>query len=608
MKQNLSGDMNSWANKAMQAMQNRDFATAVAFFDKLGKFARSNEQLAKAAGFAHLQLGNDNRALVFLTASLKSRVAQADVNAAVGDIYVRRGDQEKSIKHLRRAAALVPQAAELRYKLGLALIGFDRFEEAILEMQAALEMNPRYLQAKLGLARALTELNKFDEAETAFQEATALDPKNYAVSFRKAKLREKQQRYDEAIALYKESEAGSDHAAPVCEALALAELSNGETEAALATLRRGLQKSPLNDDLLKHVADLRYEMGDPEAFSHYSDALDTRPVPTVHADYVARLVLAGQHDEAKLQLTHYETRFGRDPRCLGLKVQLLYEQERFEEITRTLAQAPIDDLDLMTWKARALLACGDAVASQNLLLELLKTTPYDQYLLALLSTCYRLSDNPAYHELVNYDSLLIRSELAVPPGFGNLVSFNEALRETLEELHVMRTQPLSQSVIGGTQTPGNLLNNPNPVIVALKQAIHTTLKREFGPSFYENIDTNHPVSVGNGHSMSLPTAWSIWVTAGGYHRSHVHPRGWYSSAYYVSLPGKLQATGRTETDGNLAFGRPGVATPGMLEADRTIAPAEGILALFPSYFWHETLPFKGDEARVVVAFDAVPSG
>ena len=608
MKQNLTADMGSWANRAMHAMQNRDWATAVACFDKLGAYARSNEQLAKAAGFAHLQLGNDDRALVFLTASIKARASQADVNAALGDIYVRRGDEEKSIKHLRRATALVPQAAELRYKLGLALIGFHRFEEATLEMQAALEMNPRYLQAKLGLARALTGLNKFDEAETAFQEATALDPKNYAVSFRKAKLREKQQRYDEAIALYKESEADSNHAAPVCEALALAELSNGETESALATLRRGLQRNPLDSNLLKHVADLRYEMGDPEAFSHYSDALDTRPVPTVHADYVARLVLTGRHDEASLQLAHYETRFGRDPRYLGLTAQLLYEQERFEEITRTLAQAPTDNLDLMTWKARALLACGDAVAAQNLLLGLLKRTPYDQHLLALLSTCYRLSDNPAYHELVNYDSLLIRSELAVPPGFDNLVSFNEALRETLEELHVMRTQPLSQSVIGGTQTPGNLLNNPNPVIVALKQAIHTTLKREFGPSFYENIDTNHPVNIGKGHSMTLPTAWSIWVMEGGYHRPHVHPMGWYSSAYYVSLPGSLQATGRTGSDGSLAFGRPGVATPRSLEAERTIAPAEGILALFPSYFWHETLPFEGNEARVVVAFDAVPSG
>ncbi|MDH4020350.1 MAG: 2OG-Fe(II) oxygenase family protein, partial [Xanthomonadales bacterium] len=188
-----------------------------------------------------------------------------------------------------------------------------------------------------------------------------------------------------------------------------------------------------------------------------------------------------------------------------------------------------------------------------------------------------------------------------------LGSFNEALRETVEELHVMRSQPLSQSVVGGTQTPGNLLNNPNPVIVALKQAIHTTLTREFKSSFYENIDKSHPVSVGQGQAMTLPTAWSIWVEEGGYHRPHVHPRGWYSSAYYVSLPGSLQATGRSVTDGNIAFGRPGTATPRNLEAERMIEPAEGILALFPSYFWHETLPFKGDEARVVVAFDAVPS-
>jgi hypothetical protein len=28
--------------------------------------------------------------------------------------------------------------------------------------------------------------------------------------------------------------------------------------------------------------------------------------------------------------------------------------------------------------------------------------------------------------------------------------------------------------------------------------------------------------------------------------------------------------------------------------------------LFPSYFWHGTVPFQSDQPRVTVAFDAVP--
>jgi hypothetical protein len=29
--------------------------------------------------------------------------------------------------------------------------------------------------------------------------------------------------------------------------------------------------------------------------------------------------------------------------------------------------------------------------------------------------------------------------------------------------------------------------------------------------------------------------------------------------------------------------------------------------LFPSYFWHGTLPFESDQPRMTVAFDALPA-
>jgi hypothetical protein len=36
-----------------------------------------------------------------------------------------------------------------------------------------------------------------------------------------------------------------------------------------------------------------------------------------------------------------------------------------------------------------------------------------------------------------------------------------------------------------------------------------------------------------------------------------------------------------------------------------VQPAEGRLVLFPSYMWHGTLPIRGDEPRMTIAFDAV---
>jgi hypothetical protein len=81
---------------------------------------------------------------------------------------------------------------------------------------------------------------------------------------------------------------------------------------------------------------------------------------------------------------------------------------------------------------------------------------------------------------------------------------------------------------------------------------------------------------------------------------HVHPQGWLSSAYYVELP---DAAGSRE--GWLKFGEPGVRIDGCA-AEHFVQPECGLLVLFPSYFWHGTVPFHAG-ARLTAAFDVIPA-
>jgi hypothetical protein len=37
-----------------------------------------------------------------------------------------------------------------------------------------------------------------------------------------------------------------------------------------------------------------------------------------------------------------------------------------------------------------------------------------------------------------------------------------------------------------------------------------------------------------------------------------------------------------------------------------VQPTPGTLVLFPSYFWHGTIPFNTTDERITVAFDVVP--
>ncbi|HET6912296.1 MAG TPA: putative 2OG-Fe(II) oxygenase, partial [Rhodanobacteraceae bacterium] len=61
-------------------------------------------------------------------------------------------------------------------------------------------------------------------------------------------------------------------------------------------------------------------------------------------------------------------------------------------------------------------------------------------------------------------------------------------------------------------------------------------------------------------------------------------------------------------EGWLQLGEPGFKTQPPLPPERFVKPEPGLLALFPSYMWHGTIPFSGDDgqSRLTIAFDVVP--
>ena len=90
----------------------------------------------------------------------------------------------------------------------------------------------------------------------------------------------------------------------------------------------------------------------------------------------------------------------------------------------------------------------------------------------------------------------------------------------------------------------------------------------------------------------------------GHQLPHIHASGWLSGVYYAQLPDS--APGGDDHAGWIEFGRPGYDLPATGAQVRAIAPEVGRLLFFPSYFFHRTIPFRGDRPRVSVAFDLAP--
>jgi hypothetical protein len=197
--------------------------------------------------------------------------------------------------------------------------------------------------------------------------------------------------------------------------------------------------------------------------------------------------------------------------------------------------------------------------------------------------------------------MVLSGLIEAPAGWPDLGSFLTELAARLSPLHNPHGHRLLyQSLRRGTETTQDLSRSSDPVIQALFRVFDAPIAR-----YREHIGQgDDALRRRNRGAARFNGAWSVRLHRDGYHTSHVHPRGWISSACYIQLPDGMR-TGHT-AEGTLSFGAPGMLTTPALPAELSVRPEVGLLVLFPSYFWHGTLPFHSDQPRLTVAFDAVP--
>ena len=119
-------------------------------------------------------------------------------------------------------------------------------------------------------------------------------------------------------------------------------------------------------------------------------------------------------------------------------------------------------------------------------------------------------------------------------------------------------------------------------------------------------DERHPFLARRGNGFRYAGAWSSLLRDHGFHVNHLHPQGWISSCYYVTVP---EETKDTDTrNGWIKFGEPSLAVPLENAVRHAVQPVPGRLVLFPSYMWHGTVPLRAASARTTIAFDALPGG
>ncbi len=581
------------------------------------------------------------------------------------------GQFDDAHRELERVVAEAPQFAEAHRLLGGCKLALGDVAGAEAALRRALALDPNWAPTLTTLGELLLNLGRIDEGAPLLRRAAARDPRAALVFARFSNDRRQPHealavlapfcaqgvvdaelvtqhvaalaalgRADEAVAIYRKLFDASPGHPLAAHALAIAlDAANRPADAERAAQQSIAAGNPSAAARYTHARSL-IALGEFErAESALRDCLKRQPRHIDAHNSLARLVWmrSGDHAQSTALLDEALRTFPDDDALLAAKAAVLqgasdapaayaclqakaaqphappalmvraglaaleFDPSIALELAERARRANPADSAALNLLAAAQLGVGDAHNALRNCETLLAASPDDQYLIALQTLAWRLLGDARYAELCDYANLVVPYRLEAPPGWRDLAHFLDDVKRSLDRLHDPLGHPLLfQSLRHGTETTGDLARSDDPMIRELFKAFDAPVR-----AYLEHIGRgDDPLRRRNRGTYRFNGGWSVRLRNSGFHNSHVHPRGWISSACYIELPDTM---GAESEEGCLTFGVPSLRTLPTLSTERVVRPEVGMLVLFPSYFWHGTVPFRSDRTRLTVAFDVVPA-
>lgn len=195
--------------------------------------------------------------------------------------------------------------------------------------------------------------------------------------------------------------------------------------------------------------------------------------------------------------------------------------------------------------------------------------------------------------LVDLD-LLSTVSIDPPLPYANLGAFNDAL--------VKQVLDFPTRSFDDTQTRNMAIDAAGPMLAFLDviQKQIEAYQQRLRP------DSTHPFLA---HRLDN-WDFDIWGTIlSDYYNPepHFHQHSWISGVYYAKVPRVIDAPDNVE-NGYIQFARFFQYSDRPVPSDAlAIKPVEGMMLIFPSYFYHRVLPFKSPDLRISLAFNAIPT-
>ncbi|NIJ66196.1 Tfp pilus assembly protein PilF [Sphingomonas leidyi] len=563
--------------------------------------APENPDALQLLGMIARRAGRHEAAVALFRRSLAAAPDQPHVHNNLGNSLGDLGDSTGAAQAYRDALALAPAYDEARVNLAIALLAAGEPRSACETLAPLLRRDPRNARAWATLGQARRERGELDHAIAAFRTALALRPDHVATLLNLGVVLRLAGWPEEALPLLARA-AEIDPANPdIAYVLGHCLQDLGRVDAAIVSYERAITLRPADRAAHESLNNLLWRQGRGAAWlASYRAALARFPGNEgLLCDLADRLLLAGDAAGAAALLAPHADRAGPELRCqFGRARWSLGEaQAALLEFDAALARDP-GFAPAAREAARSHIILDRPAEALARLEPLLAADPFDQQALALQGLAWRFTGDPRDAWLNDAERLVSASRLAPPDG--DAAGFNARLDAALTARHRDQQQPLGQTLRGGTQTSDDLFALPDPMIAAVRAMIEAQVRRWLAAL---PADAEHPFLRRNTGRFAFSGSWSVRLRRAGFHENHIHPQGWISACYYVALPQAVDY----HRQGWLKFGESGLRLGERERIARMIRPEPGLLVLFPSYFYHGTVPFEDSGHRTTIAFDIVPA-
>jgi len=555
--------------------------------------------------------GRDQEAEAFYRRSLALVSNQPGVHFNLGMLFHRRARFGDALAAFEAVLQLKPGDFDTLLMCGYCHQASGNVGAAEDSFRQAIRAQPGSITARQNLGGLLADQARGEEAEAVLREALAMNPRDRLQlatlqQFLGVALKQ-QRRLKEALQLFDIAQQTMPDITTVdnCRGVTLQDM--GDMDGAVKSFRLALARNPLNMIAHQELNKLLYRLGrDDEFLTSLDEAANKRP--DTGGLFLLKggfLLNAGRNIAAAETFEHAARLMPNSAAPHDMLGQIYAQQERFDEAVRMHERAlELEPANAQRWTnfAETLLRAQDPERARDAAERALAISPNQQKAIALWALALRKFDDPREPGLNDYGSLVQIYDLPPPEGYSSMEAFNRDLNAYLDPMHHDSQAPLEQTLRMGTQTHDNLIGRGHDLVERLRARIDEAL---LAYTAGMADDQTHPLFRRRTRGVRYQGSWSARLRDCGFHTNHVHPFGWISSCYYVSLPNEIEDP--EQQQGWLKFGEPSFEAGLGNAVRRTVKPMPGRLVLFPSYMWHGTIPFRSQQQRTTIAFDAVPT-